>query len=96
MTDIPAHGPNVSKLILRFVAVEAVPAGVGRDTGFSNVIEFIRTPEYRKKILDAAEAKAMASLQAIKSAPDNPYGQDDEKIAEALLQTIVKRESKSH
>ena len=82
------HGTNVTKLITKFIAREAIPAG---GDGVASAMEFFRNAEYRKKVLDAAEAKAIQSIELIKTAPDNPFGNDDELIAGELLKKIAER-----
>ena len=82
------YGPNVTKLITKFIAREAVPPG----GGLASALEFFSNAEQRKKVLDSAEAKAIQAIQAIKSAPDNPFGEDDEKIASELLFQIQERQ----
>jgi hypothetical protein len=82
------YGPNVTKLITKFIAREAVPPGGGLASG----LEFFSNPERRKQILESAEAKAIQAIQLIKSAPDNSFGDDDERIASELLSLIEKRQ----
>jgi hypothetical protein len=82
------YGPNITKLITKFVAREAVPPGGGLASG----LEFFSNPEGRKQVLESAEAKAIQAIQLIKSAPDNPFGDDDEQIASELLSQIQKRQ----
>lgn len=82
------YGPNVTKLITRFIAREAVPPG----GGLASALEFISNPEQRKQVLNSAEAKAIQAIQLIKSAPDNPFGDDDERIASELLAKIQERQ----
>lgn len=84
------YGPNVTKLITRFIAREAVPPGGGIADG----VEFFVNPERRKQVLAKAEADALIAIQAIKAAPDNPYGNDDEVIAGAILEKIEQRRRK--
>ncbi len=81
------HGTNVTKLITKFIAREAIPAG----GGVASALEFFRNEEYRKKVLDVAEVKAIQAIELIKTAPDNPYGNDDELIAGELLKKITER-----
>lgn len=81
------YGPNVTKLIIRFVAREAIPPGGGLADG----IEFFRNQERRKQVLEKAESGALAAIQLIKAAPDNPYGDNDEEVALALLTKIEER-----
>ena len=81
------YGPNVKILIAKFVAREAVPPG----GGIAAAVEFLGNSERRKQVLESAEAKAIQAIQLIKSAPDNPFGDDDEKIASEILDQIQKR-----
>lgn len=81
------YGPNVTKLITKFIAREAIPAGGGIADG----IEFFRNQERRKQVLEIAESKAMQTIQLIKSAPDNPFSNDDEQIASGLLKKIEEK-----
>jgi hypothetical protein len=81
------YGPNVTKLITRFIAREAIPVGGGIADG----IEFFKNPERRKQVLAKAEVEALAAIQLIKTAPDNPYGDNDEAIAGKLLEKIEER-----
>jgi len=85
------HGPNVTKLITKFIAREAIPAGGGLADG----IEFIRNPERRAQVLKSAEAKATQAIELIKSAPDNPYGNDAEVIAAELLKQIAEKAARN-
>jgi hypothetical protein len=86
------HGPNVTKLIVKFIAREAIPSGGGLADG----IEFIRNSERRKQVLESAEVKAIQAIQLIKSAPDNPFGNDDEQIAGILLKKIEEKKNETH
>jgi hypothetical protein len=86
-----SHGPNVTKLITKFITREAIPPGGGLADG----IEFFTNPEHRKQILVRAELSAMAAIQAIRLAPDNPYGDNDEVIAKVILDKIALRESET-
>lgn len=82
------HGPNVTILITQFIAREAVPPG----GGLASALEFLSNPKRRKQVLESAEVKAIQAIQLIKSAPDNPFGDDDERIASELLSQIQKRQ----
>jgi hypothetical protein len=84
------YGPNVSKLLTKFIAREAVPVG----GGFQDGIKFLTDQEHRKKVLQKAEEMMLLSIKAIKSAPDNPFGTDDEKIAEEILKRIAEKDGK--
>ena len=82
------YGPNVTKLILQFVACEAIPTG---EEVFGSVMTFFRDADKRKQILNKAETDALSAIKLIKSAPDNPFGDNDEAIAGILLQKIEER-----
>lgn len=82
------YGPNVTILITKFIAREAVPPG----GGLASAVEFLSNPERRKQVLEMAEFEAIQAIQLIKSAPDNPFGNDDERIASELLDQIQKRQ----
>lgn len=82
------HGPNVRILITKFIAREAVPPG----GGLASAVEFLSNPERRKQVLERAEFEAIQAIQLIKSAPDNPFGDDDERIASELLDKIQERQ----
>ncbi len=81
------HSQNVSKLIAVFIARHAIPPGGGLADG----IKFLKNPEWRKQVYERAEADAVVAIQAIRSAPDNPYGNDDDIIAGVLLEKIEER-----
>ena len=82
------YGPKVTKLILHFAAREAVPPGGG---GITSGLEFFQNPERRKEVMAKAVIGAHMAIELIKIAPDNPYGDDDEKIAEYLLAKIEEK-----
>jgi hypothetical protein len=77
-------GPNVKKLLIEMIAVEAVPAG----RGFGGALEYFLQPEQMNDVNRRAMQKVEDALDAIKAAPDNPYGTDDEVIAGAILSQI--------
>lgn len=87
-----AHGPNVTKLIMKFCARNVVPPG----GGFVGVFDFITNPEKRLRVLARAEGEAISAIALIKAAPDNPYGDDDEKIAGVLLAGIEERKKEQY
>lgn len=80
------HGPYVTRLMMRCVAREAVPKG----GGMSDAIQFFTDEKHRKAVLQRAETAAMNMLVAVKQARDNPYGEDNEAIAEAILAKLPK------
>jgi hypothetical protein len=84
------HGEFVTKLIIRFIAREAIPPGGGIADG----IEFFKDKEHRTRVIEKAEANAMLAIQLIRRAPDNPFGNDDEQIAQEILKGIEIRVSR--
>ena len=86
MTARP-QGPYVKKLAIRFMSVDAVP----KDGGFGDAIAFLANPG---RVIESAResvANAFAAIDAVKSASDNPYGNDDETIAKAIVEACEKR-----
>lgn len=80
-------GPNARRLLAHLMALEAVPKGGGIQTGLS----FLSEPERLQQGIRDAMAKLEEALSVVKSAPDNPYGNDDEAIAGAILRRIDQR-----
>lgn len=84
-------GPNAKKLLAHFIAREAVPAGGGLADG----LNFLTDPDRRRQGLERAMSEMEMALEAVKLAPDNPYGNDDEVIAAAILERVeMKKASK--
>lgn len=81
-------GPNTRKLLGHFIAREAVPEGGGLADG----LNFLIDPDRRQRGMEKAMVNMEAALAAVKSAPDNPYGDDDEAIAAAILARIEARQ----
>ena len=82
-------GPNVKRLFIKFIARESIPPGGWR---FEDGLEFFINTERRNQILDTAMKNTELAIEAIRSAPDNPYGENDEDIAEAILRHIEDEE----
>lgn len=81
-------GPNTKKLFLHLVSLRAIPdGGKTRD-----VINFFADSNARNKIIDDAFNDLKEILNVVKSAPDNPYGDDDEAISEEILRRYEIRE----
>lgn len=80
-------GPNVKKLLAHFIAREAVPIGGGLADG----LHFLTNPERRGSGIERAMSNLDAALAAVKTAPDNPYGNDDEAIAAAILERVDRK-----
>ena len=78
------QGPNVKKLAIRFMSLEAIPKGGGLEDGIAFLSD-------KKRLLQVAEKsieEAFDAIDAVKNAPDNTYGDDDERIAGILLRYI--------
>ena len=79
-------GPNVKKLIAAKMAADAIPKGCGLQSG----LEYLMAPGLPQRAQAAAEWVRDA-IQAVKSAPDNPFGDDDEMIAGEMLRLAEER-----
>ena len=77
-------GPNAKKLLAHFIALHAVPSGSGIDAALA----FLTNEERRLGAAQAAVEHTQAAIDVVKTAPDNPYGDDDEAIAGAILKRI--------
>ena len=82
------NNPNVRKLIVRRASVLAVPAG----GGLSDAIAVLSNPKLLASHILQATAEIEASIAAVKSASDNPYGDDDEAIAAEILRQLDERD----
>lgn len=76
--------PKVKELLAIFISLEAVPKGGSLQDG----LDFLTNPERRRQGLERAMANVEAALAAVKSAPDNPYGDDDEAIAASIIEQV--------
>lgn len=80
-------GPNVKRLIVRRMSQLMVPAGAALAAG----IRELTTPGNIAKRCREATAWVEEAIDVVKTAPDNPYGNDDEAIAGEILKQIEKR-----
>jgi hypothetical protein len=80
-------GPKAKELLAHFIALEAIPPS----GNFADGVNFLLDAERRRKGMERALSKTKAALDAIKAAPDNPYGDDDEAIAAAILEKLESR-----
>jgi hypothetical protein len=84
---VTVQGPNVKKLIVHKLSLDAVPAG----GGLTSAIEFLSDP---KRITDGARAATSwveTAIAAVKAAPGNTFGDNDEAIAGEILRQIDER-----
>lgn len=81
-------GPNMRRFVAHRVSVLAIPPGTKNPlaAGIACIMDTIEQGKY----WHAAVAWCCAAVDAVKSAPDNPYGDDDEKIAGVILAGIKK------
>lgn len=77
-------GPNVKRLIAYKMSFDAIPPG----GGFAAGVDFLLSPGRLAQSGQAAVDWVKQSISLVKSAPDNPYGDDDEAIAGALLERL--------
>ena len=82
-----AIGPNVKKLIAHKMALDAIPPG----GGFASGIDFILSGRLAQSWKDAANW-VRAAIEVVRISPDNPFGDNDEAIAEELLKRIKERQ----
>ena len=78
---------NITRLISHIASLDAIPAGGGIQDG----INFLADPNLANR-LNAAKVKANGYIDAILSTHDNPYGDDREKVAEAILERIAQKQ----
>lgn len=77
-------GENVRKLASLKASRDAIPDG----GGLADAIDFITDKQRFFESMKASVLWAFEAVDAVKSAPDNPYGDDDEKIAGGILDAI--------
>lgn len=84
-------GPNMRRLAVHRMALDAVPAG----GGFADAIRFMSSKDRIVSSAKAAEEWARAAVDAIRNAADpNPWRDaDDEAIAGEILRGVAARKS---
>lgn len=80
-------GPNMKRLMAYRVAREAIPPG----GGMASAIQSIVTPGRLSELSRNALAWCDEAINAMRSAPDNPYGDDEETIAGAIVAELDKK-----
>lgn len=80
-------GPHVKRLVVEYASVLAVPPGGGVEAAFRTMTSPALLQENLRKACQWVEER----LAEIKRAPDNTFGDDDEKIAEYVLGKIRER-----
>ena len=79
---------NINRLIARKISIDAIPKG----GGIQDAIGFLMNPTAIYETAKRAKEWVGAAIQAVKDAPYNPYGDDDEVIAGVILEQIKKRD----
>lgn len=82
--------PNIRQLLAICVARIAIPDGGGLAAAIESLSSKERIIENSRKGLVLLNQ----SIEAIKAAPDNPYGEDDEVIAGVILKSLEERRTK--
>lgn len=82
-------GPSAKSLLIMFMSREAIPDGGDIADG----TKFFLDEDYRKKVIDRAWENFNLAITAVRSAPDNPYGDDEEAISGAILEQIKEKEA---
>lgn len=82
-------GPNLKKLMIHFMAVDAIPAG----GGLQAAVDLIMSPNGLRDSAMRSLAQALAAIDAMRAAPDNPYGNDEEVIAGEFVKQIEERKA---
>ena len=72
---------SVQRLVIRKMSHEAIPDGGGLQDG----IAFLLNQDAMNEGYRRAYKWVQEAIDAVKSAPDNPYGDNDEAIADAIL-----------
>jgi hypothetical protein len=75
------QGSNTRKLIAARIAFVAIPP----NGSFEDGMRFLQSPERIIRGAREAAVWAQVAIAAVKSAPDNPWGDDDEAIAGEIL-----------
>jgi len=80
-------GPNVKNLGVMFAAKNAIPEGGGLADG----LKFLSSAESIRSGVMAGMDQALDAIDAVKQSPDNPFGDDDEAIAEHILKEVERK-----
>ena len=93
MGDIKSDkiGPNVKRLIVHKMSLLAIPVGSGRNSLMLGAEMLTNRGKFASTAAEASNWVRQA-IAVMKTAPDNPYGDNDEAIAKALLDGIEERQ----
>ena len=84
-------GPNVKRLIAHKMALLAIPINTPPGMGMVLGMVALSNPTMRAAHAREATTWCLGAIDAVKAAPDNPYGEDDEQIAGVILDGIAAR-----
>ena len=79
-------GENMKKLLARVVARKSIPPG----GGFVDGVNFLKSGKIGTVSRESLKW-IDEQIHAIRSTPDNTYGDDEETIAEAILAMLAER-----
>lgn len=79
-------GPNMQSLLCRKAALDAIPSGGGIAAGMETITASGKLAQLYRDALEWCDQ----AVAVMKSAPDNPYGDDEEVIAGAILAELVR------
>ena len=80
-------GPNMKRFLAYAVARKSIPPGGGMQA----VINVLVTPGKLADVTREALKFCDDAIAAMRSAPDNPYGNDEETIAGAIVKELDRR-----
>jgi hypothetical protein len=83
-------GPNVKQLVAYKMSILAVP----KDGGMADATRLFTVRGRLAQVAREAEEWVSAAIAVVKTAPDNPYGDDSEAIAGEILRRIAARDAK--
>jgi hypothetical protein len=89
VSDARAIGPNVKQLITKRMAVLAIPPGTKSALG-AGLAALLDSAKLRAHATQATD-EVLAAIDAVKAAPDNTFGSDDEAIAGEMLRRARER-----
>lgn len=79
---------NVMRLVATIAASKAIPSN--SQNGLVDGIQWLKDAERRNRDLQESFEEAKSYINLIKAASSNPYGDDDEAIAGAILDRLQK------
>ena len=77
-------GPNMKRLLAFKVSRDAIPNGGGVASGIAFLLNPEKMAETSRKALEWCDQ----AIAAVRATPDNPYGNNEEDIAAAILKRI--------